>query len=334
MHAPELNAPDQFIYQRKKTRDSDEHAESLVAWDQIYDQLTPGGFQGNLTEMWFQGIQIFRETTNRAVVQNGTCWEDCLTIGVPVAMSGNGLFSKQSFTTRNVFTFQSEDEFSLTSPEEMDIIGLALPKANLRQCLDQETLAEMERLFPATPTVLQPRPEQLGELRACLTWILDPANFEPELLRFPNVQRTMHASILENVLSILRTATPAAQPSPSFKGRCHLVSQAVDYVMSRVSQPPSVNELCIKLNVSRRMLNYSFQEVLGTNPVSHLRSLRLNGVRRDLREHRQGEVAIRDIAAKWGFWHLPRFAGEYRALFGELPSATVAKGQRPVGKAA
>ncbi len=324
MQAPQPNTTADFIYQRKRTHDSDEHAESLVAWDQVYDQLTPGSFEGNLTEMWFQGIQVFRETTNRAVVQNGSCWDNCLTIGVPLSMSGHGLFSGDAFGTENIFTFQSEDEFSLTSPEQMDIVGIALPKADLKQYLDQETLNEIEQLFPAAPTVLKPEASRLVELRHCVEWVLDPANFEPEMLRFPNVRRTMHATIVDNVLAILRDSVPAALPSPSFKGRSRVVSQAVDYTMSRLENPPTVNDICLKLNISRRMLNYCFQEVLGTNPLAYLRSLRLNGVRRELREQR-GAVAVKDVAAKWGFWHLPRFAAEYRELFGELPSETLAR---------
>jgi AraC family ethanolamine operon transcriptional activator len=35
---------------------------------------------------------------------------------------------------------------------------------------------------------------------------------------------------------------------------------------------------------------------------------------------------VGDVAARWGFWHLSRFAADYRQHFGELPSATRARG--------
>lgn len=34
-------------------------------------------------------------------------------------------------------------------------------------------------------------------------------------------------------------------------------------------------------------------------------------------------ITVSDIAKKWGFTHLGRFAKEYKALFGVLPSETL-----------
>jgi AraC-like DNA-binding protein len=48
----------------------------------------------------------------------------------------------------------------------------------------------------------------------------------------------------------------------------------------------------------------------------------LNGVRRGLRDAEKG-VAVQDVAAHWGFWHLGQFAQDYKRLFGELPSTTL-----------
>jgi AraC family ethanolamine operon transcriptional activator len=48
--------------------------------------------------------------------------------------------------------------------------------------------------------------------------------------------------------------------------------------------------------------------------------MRLNRVRRELISRH--EETVGDVAARWGFWHLSRFAADYRQHFGELPSAT------------
>lgn len=83
-----------------------------------------------------------------------------------------------------------------------------------------------------------------------------------------------------------------------------------------------MEDLCRVLKVSRRTLQYSFQEIMQLNPVSYLRAMRLNGVRRMLKLPGSERQSVQDIAALWGFWHLSHFANAYRCMFGELPSET------------
>jgi AraC family ethanolamine operon transcriptional activator len=54
-------------------------------------------------------------------------------------------------------------------------------------------------------------------------------------------------------------------------------------------------------------------------PATYLRYIRLNGARRSLKE----TASVTEAATSWGFWHFGRFAQDYRALFGEQPSATL-----------
>jgi AraC family ethanolamine operon transcriptional activator len=92
---------------------------------------------------------------------------------------------------------------------------------------------------------------------------------------------------------------------------------------SHIAEPITVADLCVELGVSRRTLQYSFQDVLGTNPVRFLRAMRLNGARRDLRAGTAPADSVQDIAARWGFWHMGHFVTDYKRMFGELPSETL-----------
>ena len=47
--------------------------------------------------------------------------------------------------------------------------------------------------------------------------------------------------------------------------------------------------------------------------------------RHDLQNAMPGE-SVTDIAERWNFNHLGRFSADYRARFGELPSATLQRG--------
>lgn len=317
-----LTAASNYSYQNRTTHDSDEHADALKDWSQVYDQLSPGNFEGKLVDIHFKGMQIFRETTNRAVSQSGSSWDGCYVVGIPVIMKSPGLFSKQILTRDSMLTFHSDQDFSLTAPAEFDVVAVAIPESSLREAFQIDSQNQLCELFPKSPTVMVAAADKINELRSCLLSIFDPTAFEPQLLRHPQVQRSMSSAIIGHLTEVLTSATQAPMPTRSFKGRCHVVKEATDYALSNTAEPITVGDLCEKLNISRRMLNYCFQDVLETNPVQYLRSLRLNGVRRELRQPLAPQTQIRDIAYKWGFWHLPRFAAEYRALFGELPSET------------
>ena len=67
-------------------------------------------------------------------------------------------------------------------------------------------------------------------------------------------------------------------------------------------------DLCAQLHVTRRTLQNRFQEALGISPAVHLRTLRLNAVRRSLRQAASPDnTAIAQTAARWGFWHMGHF---------------------------
>jgi AraC family ethanolamine operon transcriptional activator len=82
---------------------------------------------------------------------------------------------------------------------------------------------------------------------------------------------------------------------------------------------PTVPELCQAAGVSLRTLEYAFRERLGMTPVHYHKVYRLNQVRQMLKR-RQTRTVV-DAANAWGFWHMGKFAGDYRKVFGVTPSA-------------
>lgn len=92
------------------------------------------------------------------------------------------------------------------------------------------------------------------------------------------------------------------------------------FAAANLDQPVTLADLARAAALSERQLNAFCHDRFGEAPMAWLRGLRLDAVRAALRENPEADLA--DLAMAHGFFHLGRFAGFYRARFGELPSET------------
>lgn len=87
-----------------------------------------------------------------------------------------------------------------------------------------------------------------------------------------------------------------------------------------------LNAIARRSGYTRRSLELIFNQLVGMPPGRWFMNIRLNGALRDLLASQ--EIRISDIAAKWGFRHVPRFSAYFRRAFGELPSDTFSRARR------
>jgi AraC family ethanolamine operon transcriptional activator len=112
------------------------------------------------------------------------------------------------------------------------------------------------------------------------------------------------------------------QPSLRQTNRNRIVGKVREYLLEHLDDDITIPDICRHLQVSRRTLQYCTEDVVGMSPATYIRTLRLNGVRRDL-FFGSKNTQITDVAMSWGFWHLSQFAGHYRKMFNMLPSETL-----------
>ena len=320
------SVPDQAALFRKTfSEDADAHAESLEKWQQSYDQLTAGRFHGVLREIWLGDMQLFRETTNQAVLQRGRAWSGAGTFGVPLDMDADGFFCDERLGMNGMLAIGRDQDFELRTPRSFDVVGIAV-NANCYHSIVDPAAESLPTQRLDRPRVL-PCNEHLQELRTLLIDIFDALDADPLRLEAPQIQKTLRSALVGHLQASMQLAGDVTVPLPSRGARKKIVDLARDHVLANLHEPVTIGDLCQHLGVSRRTLQYCFQEVIGTNPVDFLRAIRLNNVRRELRAASPGAVQIADVAARWGFWHLSHFSNDYRALFGELPSATLRRPQ-------
>ena len=99
------------------------------------------------------------------------------------------------------------------------------------------------------------------------------------------------------------------------------VKRALDYMRVHMAEKISLSDVVLACATSERTLLKQFRKCVGLSPLAYLNRHRLNAARRELQREGSDE-AISDIAIRCGCPHVGRFAGGYRRLFGESPSAT------------
>ena len=85
----------------------------------------------------------------------------------------------------------------------------------------------------------------------------------------------------------------------------------------------SRTELSDAVEVSDRSIRRASQAWCGLSPLSLVKIRRLHGARRALRRANPQSKRVIDVAVRWGFTHMGRFAGDYNTLFGKRPSDTL-----------
>ncbi|MBJ6373566.1 helix-turn-helix domain-containing protein [Sedimentitalea arenosa] len=84
-------------------------------------------------------------------------------------------------------------------------------------------------------------------------------------------------------------------------------------------------EICQRLGYPVKNVERSFRRTYGMSPKRYLSLQRLTVLRQRLRSKAVLRSRLTDLYFDCGLTHSGRTAGEYRALFGELPSETTAR---------
>ena len=136
------------------------------------------------------------------------------------------------------------------------------------------------------------------------------------------------ARMTEQIIRLV-AAPRGAAPLPSFLERsralqiCRTARAYVDACLEE-NVLPTIVDVCKQVGASERTLQYAFLAYVNRSPQSYLRLCRLNRARALLRASDPRTTRVTEVATRFGFYHLGRFAQDYRQMFGESPSETLA----------
>lgn len=147
------------------------------------------------------------------------------------------------------------------------------------------------------------------------------------VLHAPEVFRNdaIRAATLEAVVTAALAAFPieVAETARSIDfAASSAIRRAAAFIDDNADSPLTVAQIAEAARVSVRALQIGFQRELATTPMGYVREVRLDAARRELRQAGDG-VLVADVARRWAFANVGRFAALYRARFGENPSDTL-----------
>jgi transcriptional regulator GlxA family with amidase domain len=99
------------------------------------------------------------------------------------------------------------------------------------------------------------------------------------------------------------------------------VKRVIDLIERDPGGDLSMVRLTAAAGMGSRALQRNFHEYVGTSPQKYVRRVRLEHAHDDLTAGADATVA--EIAFRWGFTHLSRFASAYQERYGVAPSATL-----------
>jgi AraC family transcriptional regulator, ethanolamine operon transcriptional activator len=295
--------------------DVDAQAAHLHGYDQQYQQLSEGPFQGRFRSFNFEGdLGIHLEVANRALAQAASTPSGRLSVCMLAAASDECTLNAGHFGLNQV----------ALCPAGLVLEGKTSEGVSLC-CMDVSA-----DLLPAQGRGLKgvrvlEDPLRSNQLRDLVRSGLSALTSLDALAHYPAAVKEFKSALGDLLWQI-----GIQPPDPDVKRAnghtsdrtMHIFRRARDYIHDGLADGISIVALCEAVGVSRRALELVFRSVLGTGPGAYVRTLQLNEVRRDLLSNPDSDESIGAIAARHGIWHWSRFSRDYKLMFGELPSHT------------
>jgi AraC-like DNA-binding protein len=147
--------------------------------------------------------------------------------------------------------------------------------------------------------------------------------FDPDAVASPLIRAGLLELIVSGMLATFSLTVEAGPVGGSGVGPA-TIRRAVAFIDEHLADPLDTRTIADAAGVPVRTLQAGFHQHLGVAPMEHVRSQRLTAAHRDLLDaDPAGTTSVAEVAHRWGFAHLARFAERYRLAYGEKPSETL-----------
>lgn len=291
-------------------------------------QLSAGAYQGSFTNLSSDNLHVVHEHQNQLIHKTGMMPKNSCTVSMAFSSDPAMQFS-------HFHNPEASWLFFLPQETEFDV-KVAAGVETLYVCIEQDRLIDgartlNERYWEKPPKELHAfNTHRTCSLAAELSLLLQNA---PPCVGNANafMSTPCGTMLVDSLLLALNSATEILSGDTpdyhAYRRSGQLLKTAREFIDATLAagQIPSIVDICRQLGVSERTLQYAFQHNMQLTPVAYLRIRRLNKVRTALLSATSPHATVTHIATAWGFVHLGKFSQDYRRMFGERPSDTLAR---------
>lgn len=278
-------------------------------------QRTPGKLELSLLTGTIGQSLIYDSITNRALLSVGSRSPDYVTFSPMTATTVQGKFRGHTPRIGQVLVMDpGGDSFQIISESQRQV-GLSVPL----EIFSRIAVAEFGCDQPSKLwkwNLIESERDKSSAFTEMLSRLL--SNDQAFWCR-PHLE----IELAECAVGFACTESVSQQYSMVSFDKQRIVREALEMMTTRLSDPPSVLELCEYTGATRRMLFYAFQQLLQTSPSQYSKSYRCHTARKMLLQ--KDCLGVQFVASQLGFTHFGQFAIDYARIFGESPSQTLAQ---------
>lgn len=184
--------------------------------------------------------------------------------------------------------------------------------------------------LPTLTYVARPHPIHMRRLVRLHATAVRLAHSASATLAHPEVARALEDALVCAMLHCLAD-DPEVNVERRVRHHAIILARLEEFLAANCGRPIYLAEICAAVGASERTLRVCCDEHLGMGPIRYLWLRRMHLARRELSRADPATTTVTQIATRFGFWELGRFAVSYRRLFGEPPSVSLhrAAGEQP-----
>ncbi|WP_193210683.1 AraC family transcriptional regulator [Luteolibacter marinus] len=309
---PAISQPPPVIKGRLPFDEVDEYVDSCSAvWNQEFLQMDRAADEGSCHFVTDGHALVYSERYPATVAMRGSVGTGLVAFCLSDARGRSGRWQGMEHPPNALVWADDRLELNLLFPSSTGNLVSVLSAESFHHTFEQLSGGTSDHMFRDQQPFLQVNPMLRGWLESA--W--------RRLIVSPPPTGQLAMSVVEPLVEAMGGGLRASQLEKRHAFR--LFRRAVDCCEDSGWQLSSPGELSILLGVSLRTLQLAFHAACGTTPGRYLKMLRLNHARHLLARLRPGDTSVQAVAIECGFMEFGRFSGEYRRLFGELPSETL-----------